>query len=328
MGTVLDRALALGLGVATVVAGLVTRLATGRRSERARPAVPPHPTIFVVGCPRSGTTWVADILGRHPAVIRGPESHVVPSVHHAIGVHGRRNPVAWARLFYAVLGARRQRVVGLHHYVGARELFRIGCRVTADARDDGEACVQTAREILDTFFARERGTTATVLVEKTPAHVLHVDELFMAFPEARVVVVLRDGRDVCVSMALRNQQRPVFPTTTEGRIRWWMRSVEAGRAAAADPRWCDRVTTVRYEALKADPVGETTRLFDAVDLPADAALVDETVERHDIAHYPRGAGEFRHRGEVGTWSEYFDAEDERVFRELAGELFEASGYRF
>ena len=41
--------------------------------------------IFVVGCPRSGTTLLRDLLGAHPALTFPPESHFIPGFFRAYG---------------------------------------------------------------------------------------------------------------------------------------------------------------------------------------------------------------------------------------------------
>jgi hypothetical protein len=317
---------ALVLGATIVVSGLARR--ARRRRHDDLPSVS-YPKVFVVGCPRSGTTWVADILGRHPAVIRGRESQLYSTIRRSLGDLGAYNPIAWARLLYGVeRGARRGAMAGIHLYVDRATLARLGRAVVADAPARAEVPARLVRAVLDTYFVQAGGRNGRVLVEKTPAHVHYIDEILGTFPEAHVVDVLRDGRDVCVSMALRSARVSAFPATPEGRIRMWMRAVEAGSAAARDPRWHGRVTIVRYESLKADPEGEIRRLYTAVGLEASDELVAEVAHASDIARFPTGPGEFRHRGEVGTWADHLSAEDEALFRALAGDLFLASGYSY
>jgi hypothetical protein len=319
-----ERAVALLLGITTVVGGL------GARWIGRRPALPSvdYPKVFVVGCPRSGTTWVADILGQHPVVVRGRESQLFPSFRRSFDAFGTYNPLGWARLFYGVERGRRiGAMAGIHLYVDRATLARLGLGVVASTPRD-EIPGRLVRAVLDTYFLATRGDTVTLLVEKTPTHLFYVDDILTTFPEAHVVEVVRDGRDVCVSMALRSRQVRGFPPTTEAQARLWVRAIEAGRAAADDPRWRRRFVTVRYEDLKAAPEAEIARLFAAVDLPATDALVREVAEVIDIARFVTGPGEFRHRGEVGNWVDHFDADDEATFRAVAGDTFVAAGYSF
>jgi hypothetical protein len=81
--------------------------------------------------------------------------------------------------------------------------------------------------------------------------------------------------------------------------------------------------------LKANPAAEIARLFSFADLDADDAFVAGVADATDFRHH-RSTGEGRHtrRGEVGDWEQHFDATDRALFRELAGDVFEAVGYRF
>src|SRR6185437_10696806 len=63
------------------------------------------------------------------------------------------------------------------------------------------------------------------------------------FPEARLVVLVRDGRDVALSLL----DVPFGPGNVWGAARMWRSAVEAGERAAE--AWPESVLTVRYEDL-------------------------------------------------------------------------------
>ena len=316
-----DKAVALAGGVGLVAGALVTRPGPAPALE--------YPKIFVVGCPRSGTTWVAGILALQPRVIHGAESQLYPSIRHSIGGRRRFDPVGWARLLYGVDRGRRIGLEsGLHHYLDRRTLERLGRQALATGGSADEVSNRLARAVLDSYFTRSGGTADSVLVEKTPSHIFAAARILRAFPEAHVVEVVRDGRDVCVSMQLRGTRVRSFPTTAEGRIRMWMNAVRAGQELQRDPQLCDRVTEIRYETLKADPVSEIARLYAAVGLDASPDFVRYAAASSDIERYPTGPGEFRHRGEVGTWADFFSPEDEDLFRSMVGDRFEEFGYSY
>ncbi|MGH8984792.1 MAG: sulfotransferase family protein [Acidimicrobiia bacterium] len=288
-----------------------------------------YPKVFVVGCPRSGTTWVADILQRHPRVVGGRESHLYPTVRASIGTRGRSSVTAWARLLYGVeRGSRLERNAGPHHYVDRRTLARLARDVLVKAENDGAVAERLIRAVFDTYFLQSGGTPDRVFVEKTPTHIFYAEQILSMYPEARVVEVVRDGRDVCVSMEMRAMRIPGWPTARDGQIDLWARSVRHGLALRSDPDLRDRVTVVRYEDLKADTPAETERLYSAAGLDASPALVADVVAATDISRYRTGPGEIHHKGEVGTWIEHFSAEDDRLFRSMVGDLFAQSGYTY
>jgi len=315
------------------LADAVTMMAGARgMTPWAQPSPLPAVTyskVFVVGCPRSGTTWVADILGRHPRVVRGRESHLFPTVRRSVGTRGRLSAMAWARLFYGIeRGRQLGRMAGLHHYVDRHTLARLGRSVLAEGGNDDEVAARLVRAVLDSYFSGRGGTRDRVLVEKTPLHIFYAEQILSTFPEAHVIEVVRDGRDVCVSMQMRGTRIPAWPTARDGQIDLWVRSVRQGLALRRNADLRDRVTVVRYEDLKADAAGESERLYAAAGLDASSDLVADVVAATDINRYRTGPGEFRHRGEVGTWVDHFSAEDDRLFRAMVGDLFAQVGYSY
>ncbi len=87
-------------------------------------------------------------------------------------------------------------------------------------------------------------------VEKTPAHIRHLERIFARRPKARVLLLLRDGRDVAASIAKRTGD------ICYGARRW----VQDNRLGK---RWWDdpRVMLVRYEDLVTRFEEETRRIF-------------------------------------------------------------------
>ena len=75
----------------------------------------------------------------------------------------------------------------------------------------------------------------------------HVDHLLRLWPGARFVVLVRDGRDVALSL----KRMPFGPNNAWAAAQWWARGIRAGaRAAAEHP---GAVLTVRYEDLAERP---------------------------------------------------------------------------
>jgi hypothetical protein len=286
-----------------------------------------YPKVFVVGCPRSGTTWVADALAAHPRVLGGPESHAFPIVYGALGSGGRVR--SWARLLYAYdRSALLERPTGLHHYVDRSTLLALTRAARAVGGDDRDRTASALiRSVFDTYFVAARDSQS-VLVEKTPQHFRWGARILRDYPEAHLVEVVRDGRDACVSMQMRARQVPVVPAGRREQITLWVEAVRAGLALRRDPAWEGRVSVVHYEEMKADPVGTIARLQVATGLGDDLAVARASADATDISRYTTGAGHFRFRGEQGAWREHFSDDDVRLFQELVGPLFVEAGYSY
>jgi hypothetical protein len=191
--------------------------------------------IFVIGSPRSGTTALAQSLGRHPALWVGKESYLL---HDLFG--GRRIEEMWDR--------HMQRVTPCwlaHNNVERDELLAfVGLGVNA------------------LFSSRSEGRR---WIDPTPLYTPMVETIAAMFPGAVFLHIVRDGRNVVRSMinferkfsseTIANAQRNEIPRWSRDFHRGcetWAAWVEAGLDFADTHP--DRCLTVRNEDLSADPV--------------------------------------------------------------------------
>jgi hypothetical protein len=184
--------------------------------------------IFVVGCPRSGTTWVQRLLAGHPKIRTGQESDVFDLY---VGPQLR----AWRRETDPASSGRGG--VGLACYFQEPEFLSMLKRYTL--------------ELLGPMV----GTLAPgeIFVEKTPSHVLYWAEIVELVPRARFVHVLRDARDAVASLLIASKSwgRHWAPRSARGAAGIWLNHVRAARQAA-EALGPNQFHEIRYEQLHAD----------------------------------------------------------------------------
>jgi Sulfotransferase family len=161
--------------------------------------------------------------------------------------------------------------------------------------------------------------------DKTPPYVHHIEDLLAVWPDARFVVMVRDGRDVAVSV----RPLPFGPNNAWAAADWWARGIRAGaEAQRAHPR---EVITVRYEDLVADPAIQVRRICDFLDLAYhDDMLAIDQADRSKIvadqaAWFPtlwNGVN----ASAVGRWRTEMSVAERQVFESVAGEELRALGY--
>jgi hypothetical protein len=286
--------------------------------------------LFVVGCPRSGTSWIRDILQLHPRVVSGFESHAYPSVYEALRDADPRDAAAGQALLERVRREHEAGAVGLARYTGTGPLAQLLDATLARWRAEPtwtwrEAAGWLVRAIFDRYFTLVGGRPRDLFVEKTPQHVRFAEEILRDFPEARLVHVLRDGRDVCVSMQMRAMGADWSPADRRTQIDLWRDSVERGLQVLE--RHPERTFGLRYEDVKADPAREIERLYDFAGLPHDPERVARAARDSDFSRHARtGDGLHFRKGVVGDWRNHFDGSDEALFDSLVGELSRRCGY--
>jgi hypothetical protein len=258
--------------------------------------------VFVVGCARSGTTWVLDIYGAHPEVAAISESWLFsPNA----GVVSLLEEPHWSP-------DKRGGPQGL-----ARVLSK-------------EEFLEELRAFLARVLGHALGDGQRFLVEKSPNHVWNIDKIAEVFPEARFVHVVRDGRDVTVSLlAAGASWAPHWKESSAGSVRQaaatWQRSVT--QVAAAAGTLGDRYLEVRYEDLHADPASSYRRLFDFGGMPYDDGLLERVRQATDFdANFVANEAGFRRAGRTGDWRTRFSTADCLAFQLEAGPLLNELGY--
>jgi hypothetical protein len=174
-----------------------------------------------------------------------------------------------------------------------------------------------------------RAQEAERWVEATPAHVLYIREIKRDFPDARIVHVIRDGRDSALSLDRQHWIAPLpwdrRRTLAVAALYWeWMvrRGRRAGRAIAGD------YLEVRFEDLIANPRTTLKRVGAFIDHDLDYGRIQQasmgtlakpnTSFKEKLTH-----GEFN---PVGRWRTDCAPEDIRLCEAVSGRLLEELGY--
>jgi sulfotransferase family protein len=288
------------------------------------------PVFFVVGQQKSGTTWLMRMLDAHPEILCRGEGRFFGQWRQKslVKSDAMRPP---SSLLYALREA---------------EYLRLWVERSVWSRNDGadEHLNNLARMAVDYFLQGELAKAGKRLVgDKSPLLTPEtLQEISAVYPEARLIHIIRDGRDSAVSAAhharnfgrAKGDGREGEGLFAEAQIRklaadW---NARVGRTVEDGPRlFGDRYAEVRYEDLLSHPEGEMARLLRY--LGADEAGAGRSVEAASFEKLSRGRtrGEedpssFFRKGVAGEWRESFTERDRRVFEEEAGDLLRKLGY--
>ena len=161
--------------------------------------------------------------------------------------------------------------------------------------------------------------------DKTPAYIGHIDRLAGIWPDARFVVLIRDGRDVALSV----MKVPFGPNNAWAAARSWSRAIRQGREAAR--RYAGRVLELRYEDLVTNPEQEvvTTCDFLELDYSPDMLAIEQTdrskvVEDQSAWFTNVWAGITT--AAVGKWRTELSPREVEAFESVAGDELRALGY--
>lgn len=252
-----------------------------RQPERLAPDEPgtAKPLIFVVGNSRSGTTMMGRILGGHPSIFTFGELHFFEQLWSPADGARHLSRTEAERLAARLLCIQRE---GYLNNQGAPERFyEEAAELVASIKPE----TMTPAKVFEAFLFYETARTGKMIpCDQTPRNVFYIGEVLRLYPEARVISMVRDPRDVLLSQKKKWKRRflgargiPLresfrswanyHPVTIS---KLWSSSVRAADGFSDD----DRVYSLRFEDLLADPKGEVGRLCEFADISFDKSMLD------------------------------------------------------
>ncbi len=283
-----------------------------------------NPCLFVVGCPRSGTTLLQRMLDHHPQLAVANDSHFIPRV---LERHGRHCVLEALDKGDVPLSPDLVRETVEYHRFRRLEL-------SAGVVEKAAAGADTYRQFvgaLYTEYGRLRGKRYAG--EKTPDYVRRLPLLHALFPWAKTIHIIRDGRDVALSLLQwANEQKgpgrfelwnhePIAVSAL-----WWRWQVESGRAAGKSlgpSQYCE----VLYEQLVAQAEQELPKLADFLQLPDAPEMLDfHRGKRKTQAGLSAKDAWLPPTTGLRDWRTQMDPRNVELFEALAGDLLVELGY--
>lgn len=241
---------------------------------------------LIMGCARSGTSILGELIGAHPDVCYKHEAHA-----------------AWDK---AGLGENES-----HRLTEQHATLKVRAKIRRR-------------------FAGEKGEAA-LFVEKCPRSVLRVPFIRAVFPEAKLIHIVRDGRDTACSMLpgiggeeWKHLKPPNWQELMQ-RHQGLLRCAHAWKSvmeiALQDLEEVEHFE-IKYEELLARPESHAKALLEFLELPEHPAVFEfcrniqnETANSY---HAEKQVKWFRedHRVRIGRWRENLNEETAREVETL------------
>jgi tetratricopeptide (TPR) repeat protein len=294
----IDRAYRLRLAKNLAATPLtdVCAAATARYERGALTSTDKPSLVFLVGFPRSGTTMLGQILGAHPKVTIADERTML---HETMMRALHMTQVAPDELGAALTKLDTAAINELRAYYHVRAQWHVNS-ITHDG----------------------------VLVDKQPISIMLVGLINVLFPEARLITLLRDPRDACLSAYMQAfgvndmsvnlfgwRQTAAFYNTV---MQLWR---------TQKPQLTMPSIETRYEDIVTDLDAHSRRLFDFIGIPWHEDVMrfhEKARERFINTPSYLAVTQRINRGAVERWMMY-RPQMEQVDAQL-GPLIEAFGY--
>jgi len=230
---------------------------------------------FLVGFPRSGTTMTEQILAAHSGIHTTDERPYLAKV---------RNE--WARI------------------VGANP--DVGWMVDQLDAKDILSLRKTYRELVEAD--QETPIGSKMVVDKLPLNIFNIGIINLIFPEAKIIVALRDPRDCCLSCLMQDFQlnsSMIHFLRLDRAVRFYTQVMGAWL------HFRDIITlshvTVRYEDTVQNLEFEAKRLIDHLDLDWEPGILQfhqRAAERVISTPSSVAVTEPVHARAIGRWKNY------------------------
>ncbi|HCD51292.1 MAG TPA: hypothetical protein DEQ34_02510 [Balneolaceae bacterium] len=177
--------------------------------------------IYLVGCPRSGTTLLQSLLASHPEIVSFPETHIFSRTMHIN---------ALVR-FFTIYGYKKLEIV--------REILD-GLSVPCQDHELPGTPIFFTKHWINQLFplldkignTYDQNGTATYLLEKTPRHLHFLHLIQQADPSAHFIHIIRKGENVVASLTEATSNSPDHwegARSIKKSIFWWNRSIKISK---------------------------------------------------------------------------------------------------
>ena len=330
---------------------------TQKVAKRPNCSLEDTPVFFIVGRAKSGTSWLMKMLDAHPDILCTGEGRFFGrNFIQEDFKRGQRGRIQPSSLYRALLEAEY-----LEGWI-ERSVWTRGDNVE-------EHLTNLTRLSTNYFLAQRLAKSGKRIVgDKAPflKNNAIVEEIGKIYSGAKVIHIIRDGRDVAVSLLHHmwnhaKDEGGIYELTPEelAKRRAYRENpkelVEAGDGvfpkdmlreeasgwreqvskAMKDDRWLlgADYTEVRYEDLQKIPAQEIRRLLEFLGAAGSEETVRQCVRAASFEKLSKGRkrGEedpssFFRKGVAGDWRNVFTKEDKQIFKEAAGDLLIELGY--
>ncbi|MEU9838016.1 sulfotransferase [Actinomadura sp. NPDC048032] len=270
--------------------------------------------IFVLGCPRSGTTLLQQMLHSHRRIAFPSETrfvHVSYDIRHRFGdlerAENRRALAEW------ITGGEGTKF----------RVLRLDAAAVVEEIVQGPPTLGSAIAAVFRAYARQHGKQRWG--DKRPSYFRRVPMLRRMFPDAQFIHLVRDGRDAVSSLV----RMPWFDGDIHTAALTWREAVDMG-ARLRTRLGPETFYEFRYEDLVADPEDALTRLCAFLGEEYDPAMT--TAYRHARRTVPTtrkwhlGTHEAVNGRQVGAWRHRLEACDADLVQHVLASRLRIHGY--
>ena len=176
--------------------------------------------MFLVGCPRSGTTLLQSMIASHSNVVSFPETHLFSKTI-PINKIGR-----WFKIYGK--GSSNQLLKLMEGLELSKEQICLPSSTILKSREWSSYLLKNIDQLAS--YHAQQGES--YWLEKTPRHLRYIDLIANTDPDAKFIHIIRRGENVAASMYFATNNYPEQwggPRSIKKCVYWWNRSIKNAR---------------------------------------------------------------------------------------------------
>jgi len=180
------------------------------------------------------------------------------------------------------------------------------------------------------------------IIIKEPNGSMGADILAECTPTSKIILLLRDGRDVIDSKldtfqknSWAAKQYGITPMPKSRRLEEikhmamaWVKQMEI-LMKTYDNHQKENRLKIKYEDLRANTVNELKKIYEFIDLSITKSELEKMVEKLSFENIPKekkGPGKFTRSARPGKWKSVFNKSEKKVMTEIMGQKLKELGY--
>lgn len=263
--------------------------------------------IFIVGCPRSGTTKLAAILNKHSQIASATETHFFNFV--------SKGKYDWKNFSSNNL----KKILDESRIIDFIKLANLDPETLLDEFQEPDDSIKESNLAVEDFYKKKvfnlliknylSKKNKSRICEKTPQHLQNIEEILRLYPQAKIIHMIRDGRDTVNSLL----KMPWRPKGLLNNARFWSHYIKMGKKESLRPE----VITIKYENLMERPQDVLVNICNFIGENFEDSLLNDSQEPDNL--FSSWESSWKHKSKqeldasrVNAWTRELSKDDQII----------------
>ncbi|HEX5798198.1 MAG TPA: sulfotransferase [Candidatus Saccharimonadales bacterium] len=286
--------------------------------------------VFIIGNPRSGTSLFRLMLNSHSEVIAPPESGFL---HWWSNKYNNWNKLSNTKFRVEEFLSDLKTSKKIENWkLDFEELKKI---ILKEKPKD----YSHLTELVYSTYAMRRGKNSKIIADKNNYFIYHLDDLVKIWPNAKIIFMVRDGRDVACSYITLNKistdspYKPKLPTKINNIAKEWTTNNQRVQDFIQKLSR-DRSLLIKYEDLILHPEQTLKNVCSFLKIEFEKGMFEYYIHNARYEDEPISTIDWKRKTlekpdktNIGKYKKELNKQQIQEFNNIAGKMLETFGYR-